>query len=208
MILKSTKILFDEYYRYQDATNPKFNKDAAAEAGERLEQLDRILSKVNKLEAESEKYIEYTKSVLDRVHAEAPDFTDSRTWNDELKALYQTLSDSKRNQERLAVNQELMDWTEAFYYFAFRARQLLRLLPGVKNFECVGVRDVRNHLIEHPEKQSKVFLISFGWGGASGPAVKALRVDDQKDIFVDKGLYVNAQEFKEDLERRLRAVIQ
>lgn len=205
MDFKSTISLFGEYYRHQDSTNTDFNKDAASEAGSRLEQLDRVLSKVASFEVSDNEFIEYFNYVLSRIDKEAPDPTNSGTWNGELKALYKSMQQRAGSVERREIRHEIIFLTEAFYYFAFRTREVLRLLPGLAKFECVGVRDVRNHLIEHPEKQSKVFIVSFGWGGKNGPTVKALRYNYQEDIFVDKGLYINAQEFKENLEVRLQA---
>ena len=94
---------------------------------------------------------------------------------------------------------ELRTLTEAFYYIAARTRSVLRSgeLPGLKSFECPGVRNVRNKLLEHPEgADSRVFTAGFGFGGDTGPHVKAVRRTGQEDIFPDAGLYKNAQEFQ------------
>jgi hypothetical protein len=89
--------------------------------------------------------------------------------------------------EELADELEFL--TEAFYWFAFRLRNVLRLLPGLGSFDGKGVRDVRNHLLEHPEKgQSGVIWGGFGFGGECGPVLKAVRRGDQTDVWKDAGL--------------------
>ena len=46
---------------------------------------------------------------------------------------------------------------EAFYYFAWRARQALRAKDGLNlTFDPIGVRDVRNRLIEHSDRKDGV----------------------------------------------------
>ncbi len=102
---------------------------------------------------------------------------------------------------RWDVWDDMQIFTESFYYFAFRARTVIRALPGLKNFECVGVRNVRNKLIEHAERaDSQIMGISFGWGSTRGPIVKAHRSADKKDLWVDQGLFVNSDEFSQNLE--------
>ena len=101
---------------------------------------------------------------------------------------------------------------EAFYYFAGRVRTILRNtqapLPGLACFECDGVRNTRNKLLEHAEgKDSQVSIQSFGWGGSRGPVIKALRYGGQENVFPDRGLYENAEEFRVNLERCIRAAI-
>jgi hypothetical protein len=49
---------------------------------------------------------------------------------------------------------ELKLLAEAFYYFAARLIKILQHFPHLKNFDPLGVRNVRNHLIEHPDKAS------------------------------------------------------
>src|SRR5262245_30959232 len=55
---------------------------------------------------------------------------------------------------------ELRVLLEAFYYSAHRVRDILRDhkadLPKIVGFECSGIRDVRNHLVEHPGRAKGV----------------------------------------------------
>lgn len=104
--------------------------------------------------------------------------------------------------------------TESFYYLAFRFRQILTVankltgnhaLPLLKSFEASGVRDVRNHLVEHPEgRSSQRFSQDHSLGGASGPRLK---LDAGATEYLDAGLFANAAEFKRELGRLLSAAI-
>jgi hypothetical protein len=105
---------------------------------------------------------------------------------------------------------EMRLYVEAFYYFAFRIRNILRrdLLPGLKFFECVGVRDVRNHLIEHPEgKSAGDIQQSFGFDPERGMTLKGSMAFAQPDTFRDPGFRANSCEFKAALNRVLRTAV-
>jgi hypothetical protein len=74
-----------------------------------------------------------------------------------------------------AVCTELRILTEAFYQSARRIREIARgdqPLPDLRSFECEGVRNVRNHLIERPEQKSKICAQSFLFDGLQGPKLK------------------------------------
>lgn len=106
-------------------------------------------------------------------------------------------------------------FVESFYFVAFRVRETLirrhsgaYLFPDLKGFEATGVRDVRNHLLEHPEKHGGVLPQCFGLGGHEGPKLKsALRDGDTPDSF-DGGLWKNADEFSRNLEELLREALE
>ena len=106
-------------------------------------------------------------------------------------------------------------YTESFYYLAFRFRQILTTphnhlpksypLPLLDNFEVVGIRDVRNHLLEHPEGQtSRRFSQNHYFGGTNGPQLK---IDSTTSTHTDKGLFVNAAELKQRLNASLTQAI-
>lgn len=95
-------------------------------------------------------------------------------------------------------------YTESFYYFAFRLRSIIKRLPGLKSFESKGIRDVRNHLIEHSDSPASE-LTNLGFGhGPNGPIVKPGRVMGQTDKFLDKGLYKNLEELLNNLNKKLK----
>lgn len=175
MDFDQTVILFDEYYRHEDSVDPAFNKDLACEGRKRLTQTNKLLRMIIELEGEDRTL---SPPPGNWVKGENPEVD---------KTIYRMTE----------IGDELEFLTEAFYLFAFRLREIIKLLPELKNFECEGVRDVRNHLLVHPErKDSEVFIQSFGHGGSQGPVIKALRYSDQVNISPDKGLFVNAAELK------------
>ncbi len=208
-MFESTIALFDQYYRNQGKKEtPGFNSGLGVEVRERLQQLNYIVSRVQELEliATRTHYrcqavltahiedlerrgIPYKKASAPRFHITREEFEAERKASFEMKLL-----------------------TEAFYYLAGRVRTILRNkqnpLPGLNNFECKGVRNVRNKLLEHAEsKDSSISSQSFAWGASRGPVLKAVRRIDQKHIFPDNGLYVNAKEFRDNLEVLLRVVL-
>ncbi|MBV9658286.1 MAG: hypothetical protein JO295_09270 [Verrucomicrobia bacterium] len=105
-------------------------------------------------------------------------------------------------------------YTESFYYLAFRFRQILTTqsritgghpLPLLHSFECFGVRDVRNHLLEHPEgRTSQKFSQDHSLGGSDGPQLK---LDSTPSAHTDRGLFVNAAEFNRQLHATLSHAI-
>lgn len=102
---------------------------------------------------------------------------------------------------------ELRVLLEAFYYTAHRIRDILRdheeELPGLGGFEARGVRDVRNHLVEHPSRDKGVVVYSVGCGGPVGPRMRFLRWSLDPPGMDDAGLHANAKEFEDELERCL-----
>ncbi|HET6407276.1 MAG TPA: hypothetical protein VFG14_05300 [Chthoniobacteraceae bacterium] len=183
-----------------------FRGDAANEVRERLLHLTYLVERVRQLERQARElmtrgteeiqlYIEETKKAgIEFDPANLP-------------------AAAKRSPEEIknldAWTTEAQIFTEAFYYFSGRIRSLLRHksepIPRLHSFECEGVRNVRNHLIEHPEGGNSLVLIrSFGWVGDNGPVVKAVRYSHQEKTFPDAGLYRNAEVFKANLERLLQ----
>lgn len=101
------------------------------------------------------------------------------------------------------VGDVLKTYGEAFYYFAFRATQALGSIQGFDlKFDPVGVRNVRNLMLQHPLSKDGVMVSWWEFGCpeglilAPGSAVGQAKWDD-------KGLYPNAQEFIEKLSARL-----
>ena len=101
-------------------------------------------------------------------------------------------------------------YVETFYFIAFRVREILKkknnskyLFPNLKNFESKGVCNVRNHLLEHPEKHGGVLTQSFGVGGDIGPVLKLAHSENDRPDSKDKGMWLNINEFKTNLEKLL-----
>jgi hypothetical protein len=110
---------------------------------------------------------------------------------------------------------ELRVLLEAFYYSAHRIRDILKDhkddLPGLNGFECIGVRDVRNHLVEHPSGPKGVLVFSLACGGPVGPQLRLIRWSLDPAGTDDKGLHHNAREFenafKETVSRATSALL-
>src|SRR4051794_26219748 len=62
-----------------------------------------------------------------------------------------TTTDFRTYQDATAI---VETYAFSFYFLAWRVREVLRSnpFPGFAKFDPIGVRNVRNHLIEHPEK--------------------------------------------------------
>src|SRR5262245_55451662 len=58
----------------------------------------------------------------------------------------QTFRDSHPNLQDRDKWAEMEVYTEAFYWIAFRLRDVVRNIPGLGSFKSTGVRDVRNKL--------------------------------------------------------------
>lgn len=132
-----------------------------------------------------------------------------------LKEYEQVLT--KQSVEEAKQSSYMMDeveiYTEAFYYFAFRIYKILKnkkfnIFPGLNSFDAPGVRNVRNFLIEHPDiSNDKAYLPSISLLGTVGPVLKIARRPDDERTFDDPGLWVNAAEFKNNLEKLLRRAV-
>jgi len=111
---------------------------------------------------------------------------------------------------RLDLIGPLEIYTESFYHFSFRVRDLLRKYhPRFSSFEARGVRDVRNHLIIHPEgkKDSAKLFSTFGFTVEPDVGPKIKGYIGPKEAAEDKGLFSNALEFNDNLSKLLRSVI-
>jgi hypothetical protein len=201
--------LLGAYYVFNDkAKTTGFVNDLASEGQERLRQLAYLIEKVKHLEEiliqinqkhgkALEKWVGYVReNNLDYSSLPQPD---ELRWTNEDRELF------------ITSMFEMSLFTESFYYFAFRLRTIIRHLPGLESFEAKGVRDVRNKLIEHPDKDrdSQIFIRSFATGNQErGPVIKALRYGEQPNNFPDNGLYINAVEFETNLQKVLATYLQ
>ena len=82
------------------------------------------------------------------------------------------------------------------------------LLGKMKN-KAKGINTVRNRLLMHPEgekKQEPILMTSYSWGN-DGPMFKNARPAGDTFEVRDCGLWINAQEFKDDFEELLQIAI-
>jgi hypothetical protein len=106
----------------------------------------------------------------------------------------------------LAVEQVRL-YGEAFYSFAWRVKNTLDVLKRTEGvdlaFMPVGVRDVRNRMIEHPDKEDGVYVMSWRFDCPEGLVLEPVGLDG---FGLDSGLYPNAQEFIDKLLSKLTAL--
>lgn len=209
-MLQSTITIFDEYYRQLDAGAVLgFNRDLGCEVRERLQQLHYIVDRVQDLEEVARQAFSRHRTAF-AAHIEELTTRGVPYESVPVPSSVNITREEFEMHEKATFEMKLL--TEAFYYLAGRVRTILRNrqapLPGLSSFECEGVRDVRNKLLEHAEGgDSQVSIQSFACGADHGPVLKALRYSGQEHIFPDRGLYKNAEEFRDNLENCLRAVI-
>jgi hypothetical protein len=167
----------------------------------RLRQLDWLYSRLMEIEA----------SIDRSARSSSPD---GRATNARIKHVF-TEASAHTSDSAVQANlsfqpsDELRLLLEAFYYSAHRVRDILRDhktdLPGLSAFEAVGVRDVRNHLVEHPSRAKGVLVPSVACGGPVGPQLRLLRWSLDSSGMHDRGLPANAQEFLVALHRVLQS---
>ena len=200
--------LFDRYYRAADqAQLAGFNRDLGCEVRERLEQLRWLEDEIRSLHRQAQAIFQ---RVADAMDAHAERLNREGLSHEEQPAPAEVKMTPEEIEQDRSVGLRLKLFTESFYYIAFRVQSILRHkeepLPGLRSFKCPGVRDVRNHLLEHPDgRDSRVFLQSLSCGGPNGPALKTVRPRGQENVHRDAGLFPNAEEFRRNLERLLRA---
>lgn len=204
--------LFRQYVAaYSAIPDSELDTRAAYEVEERLQQLEFILGRIRELERYSE--VDLTRQMSRGIWGVAA----SNGLTGPVVALSGDTPGAAAVFENWfskfrAVMMELQIMTEAFYYGAHRVADILRRrphrLPNLSSFQCPGVRDVRNQLIEHPEGgNSGVLQRSFSSGGPQGPVVKPQREPGKEGVFPDAGLHANATEFAENLTSTLRRAL-
>jgi hypothetical protein len=112
-------------------------------------------------------------------------------------------------------------FTEAFYFCAWRMIEVLNgggpySFPGLRKVRAPAIKIVRNHLIQHPEKVKDRQDFTLGLVIlSSGPVLRSLggvargttgRLDPLPDS-KDQGLFIAAEELRNELEHRFDEVI-
>lgn len=103
-------------------------------------------------------------------------------------------------------------FTEAFYFFAWRLIEVLNgngpyRFPYLERLRANGVRVVRNHLLQHPEKQGQNFTQGFVITSV-GPVLRSREaiIDGAtgkarpSGDTVDQGLHVAAIELRDEMQ--------
>lgn len=160
------------------------------EAMKRLRQLDWLCRKIGEYEANSVEFLDFIIS-----QGKSSDAGSQDNWA--------AISASEENSLEMEI------FVEGFYYIAFRLRNVIQRLPGLNNFECEGVRNVRNHLIEHPEKNDSGVIHGCMSSGnrETGPVLKWTRLPLENILWQDEGLWVNARELAQNLTEKINAAL-
>lgn len=95
---------------------------------------------------------------------------------------------------------------ECCIYIAHRLTITLRSLPGLSDFSCPEISDVRNDLLAHPKEGMRGR--SFSWGLPNGPAIKAVRTAQNQHHLRDSGLYYNVNCLFSKLIQKLNQVLE
>lgn len=115
-----------------------------------------------------------------------------------------TPTSKEENEEFRSIKANLAPELESFYYNASKTWDLIeKTLLVKKNSEFIGVKMVRNKLIEHTEHGD---IFSFGASEEWGPSVKPTQLTNRKEKFHDKGLRTNTKELLEKITERLKAI--
>ncbi|TIP72182.1 hypothetical protein [Mesorhizobium sp.] len=194
-----TKVIeeFDEYYRWLDKAHQGSLNEQAIDVRKRIVQTHLILRLLNTALSESRS--------INALADEAGNAAEGSS--DEWAVLNARVAAFQPHMKRQSELMELIElYSDVFYWVAARAMKASNYLPGLKPFVASGIRDVRNHLVEHPEKaDSRIFNGGFGFGMPSGPVLAAMRTDQQPSFWKDPGLFVNVGEFCNKFTQALRA---
>jgi hypothetical protein len=189
----------------------------SAEVKNRLGQLDLILEYLKAALAVIEGNPTENAGLAKKIIKAAQLFRSKKITEDQYTAFVTGLNpkSSEQVQKELRAWQEVTLFTESFYFFAWRVREVLRAKEpfGFMKLKAHGIRDVRNRLLEHPEKHEKNFDQSL-IVTTNGPALKTTTFvvraggrSEPANESVDRGLFVNAREFHDELLQILRKAL-
>jgi hypothetical protein len=195
----------EEYFKHVQAHLPEaWDEGLAREAGRVLWQIEYATVKIRESLAKSFE-IDLSAGIYGPVKRD----DDGRIVSDPVLA--ERLSREGLSSEAFfasdETDREVIFFVEAFYRCAFRFKEVAIRLPGLTNFNPPGIRNVRNWLIEHPERQP---ITSWGWATDSknGPRLRPGRTSREAWDPQDAGLWPNLAQFEEALTRVLRSCIE
>ena len=116
----------------------------------------------------------------------------------------------KTNKE---LTHELIIYVESIYYFAFTINRIFDRIVGLKQFSPAGIRNVRNHIMEHAKVNNNNIHYSakFCVSVTKGTILRTEKYVYSEELHkftlekteIDKGLENNIKEFKQDLDNIL-----
>lgn len=184
-VFARTKSIFDEYTSLLNLNDALLNEEHGLKDIREMmrdENINSILTKASKTDSQ---LAEYLNSVGGKV---------KRVQSSEFVAYDMGRLDSQSDLQITKIR-ELHSRTESIYHNLWSVGSRLNQLPKFKNFKPKGVRDVRNHLIEHTDnpKTSGATIFSFGIS-TNGPVLRPTKPTGVPAPN-DKGLDVNIEEF-------------
>ena len=176
------RVLLTEFLQNEGRRLPGPPFNFVLEAGTRLEQSEYLLRSFRRTEIDHTNHFHNTP----RPQGQGPD---AEAWFTRLNEL--------ELQIRL--------YGEAFYYFAWRAKQALAKVQEFDlAFNAVGVRNVRHRMIEHPDKSGGIMVLSWRFDCPEGLVLAPPA--DVNTVGLDPGLYPNAREFIGNLLLKLASL--
>lgn len=186
LITEVTKALQDtrklwEHYKNTKKWKEQYFYDLANEVSKRLTQIELILNKI----------VEY-EDISRLIGQKVLLFS--------LQKPTQVPSDLLNEESKITTEVELL--TESFYYISFRMISTISLILDKLHIKkrSKGILFVRNLLIEHPEKTSQIYTLSFANISPTGPLIKNARSKNDKGVYQDPGLYLNIKEMLNEIK--------
>jgi hypothetical protein len=194
--------------------------DLSAEVSQRLTQLDLVLEHLRRSLA--------LTFDPERAKRDAEWFSKAQprlargeiSWKEYMAGFSGTPHTPEEDRAYLHAGSEVRLFTEIFYFVAWRLRQVFnspepRAFRNLRRLEAKGIREVRNMLIEHPEKRKPVANYQQSLTVTDdGPVLKTKEVlfrgsgrVSPTDDSVDRGLYVNADELRCEMEACLKSAL-
>jgi hypothetical protein len=100
---------------------------------------------------------------------------------------------------------------ETLYFIAHRivvlSEQQRKILPRLGAIKALGVKRVRNSLIEHAHKKGGNLALTFSVSTASGTRLRSAARAEDPNGYQDQGIHHNAGEFRQKVRARLEAAL-
>lgn len=206
LYFKSTYELYSEYSNYNKQNSIKgFSINKTVEGLEKLHQLDILYRKIWEFQEIASERDDW----LQEVHRKFNSFFNERGIVQDEHSGFPVAHSIQSTKKFYEMMFETKIYVESFYYIAFRLRNIIRYSSGLgKKFECPGIRDVRNQLIEHPKKDEVSTVRGFAVGNKQTGIVLEIGRSAGENHYQDRGFFYNIEEFKLNLENLLSDFIE
>lgn len=190
----------------------------AAEVENRLEQLDLTLELLRQASAALNPDPEQTRRDQEYFMQQFTRFDSGEVNHSEYEALIMARppripADAQQSWSKIRL------FTETFYFVAWRIREILNAsgpnaFSDLGKISARGIRDVRNHLLQHPDRarpsqkyeQSLMFTDDGPVLKSTAFMIKKGRVSADPDS-LDRGLFWNARQLRDELHLKLTRIL-